>query len=121
MLAMTSNSTTPVAWYPFSKKKEEVNNKNVLFLQSHDDDESSSLHRQQVSQDVETGLRQLKAELASIPDDMKVSFVHAQRIAPDLVNDEHLSAFLYAEKFNTEVSFVWHKNFPRSLILIAKQ
>ena len=49
-------------------------------------------------------LRQLKEKLDAIPYDMKSSFVYAQQLGTDLVNDNHLLGFLYVEKFNIDVS-----------------
>mmetsp|Transcript_4360 Transcript_4360/g.6684 ORF Transcript_4360/g.6684 Transcript_4360/m.6684 type:complete len:431 (+) Transcript_4360:81-1373(+) len=54
--------------------------------------------------DAESGLRLLKVELDNIPDNVKTSFVHAQHAAPDLVCDQHLSRFLYAEGYNAQLA-----------------
>ena len=53
---------------------------------------------------VEVSLQQLKEKLDAIPHETKSSFVHAQQVSPELVNDEHLLGFLYAEKFDIDVS-----------------
>jgi len=53
---------------------------------------------------VGVSLQQLKAKLDSTPYDMKSSLVYAQQVSTELVNDEHLLGFLYAEKFDIDVS-----------------
>jgi len=54
---------------------------------------------------LEVSLQQLKAKLDSTPHEMKSSLVYAQQqVSPELVNDEHLLGFLYAEKFDIDVS-----------------
>jgi hypothetical protein len=93
---MSSNSRPVIDAYPFSKS--EGDNVPNVQQQTHD-------------VDAQTGLSQLKAELDSIPDSVKTSFVHAQHVAPDLVSDKHLSQFLYAEDFNVKVSEIV-KTFP---------
>ena len=55
---------------------------------------------------VEDSLHQLKEKLDSTPYEMKSSLVYAQQVSTDLVNDEHLLGFLYAEKFDIDVSYV---------------
>ena len=47
----------------------------------------------------------LKEALATVPHDEKSSLVHAQRIKPDLVDDDHLMGFLEVEGLNVNVSF----------------
>ena len=49
-------------------------------------------------------LHQLKQNLDSTPYEMKSSLMHAQQVT-DIVNDDHLLGFLYAENFNVDVSF----------------
>ena len=53
---------------------------------------------------VGVSLQQLKQKLDSTPYDMKSSFVYAQQLGTELVNDDHLLRFLYVEKFNIDVS-----------------
>ena len=53
---------------------------------------------------VEVSLQQLKEKLANVEQADKSSLVHAQQISLELVNDEHLLGFLYAEKFDVDVS-----------------
>ena len=55
---------------------------------------------------VGVSLQQLKEKLVSTPYDMKSSFVYAQQLGTDLVNDNHLLGLLYVEKFNIDVSMV---------------
>jgi hypothetical protein len=86
---MSSNSCPVIDAYPFSKSEGD-NVPHVQQQQMHD-------------LDAQTGLSQLKAELDSIPDSVKTSFVHAKHVAPDLVSDVHLSQFLYAEDFDVKV------------------
>ena len=48
-------------------------------------------------------LMQLKQKLDAVPIDAKTSLVYAQQVT-DIVNDDHLLGFLYAEHFNVDVS-----------------
>jgi len=50
-----------------------------------------------------TALQQLKQKLESTPPDAKSSLMHAQKVT-DIINDDHLLGFLYAENFNVDVS-----------------
>lgn len=108
----SNNSRHTVAAYPFSKREDDG---------VSDEKQKQQQQQQQHEMDAETGLRQLKAELDSIPDNMKASFVHAQHVAPDLVCDQHLSRFLYAEGYDVKVSETFWKQFPyrRCVALIA--
>ncbi|KAL9178260.1 hypothetical protein ACHAXT_001804 [Thalassiosira profunda] len=49
-------------------------------------------------------LRALKEALANVPHEEKASLVHAQRLAPGLVDDEHLRGFLWAENFDVDLA-----------------
>ena len=49
-------------------------------------------------------LQQLKQKLESVPADSKSSLLHAQKVT-DIINDDHLLGFLYAENFNVDVSY----------------
>mmetsp|Transcript_5297 Transcript_5297/g.7729 ORF Transcript_5297/g.7729 Transcript_5297/m.7729 type:complete len:432 (+) Transcript_5297:151-1446(+) len=91
----SNNSRHTVAAYPFSKREDGG---------VSDEKQKQQQQQQQHEMDAETGLRQLKAELDSIPDNMKASFVHAQHVAPDLVCDQHLSRFLYAEGYDVKLA-----------------
>jgi len=62
---------------------------------------------------VEDSLQQLKEKLDSTPTEMKTSLVYAQQVSADLVNDEHLVGFLYAEKFDIDVSVYMYELLPR--------
>ena len=53
--------------------------------------------------DTQEALRALKDELSNIPHDEKSSFVHVQRVRPELLNDEHYIGFLTVEKFDIGV------------------
>ena len=68
------------------------------------DDDDNDMDIPLPVQFVGVSLQQLKEKLASIPYDMKSSFVYAQQLGTDLVNDNHLLGFLYVEKFNIDVS-----------------
>ena len=61
---------------------------------------------------LEVSLQQLKAKLDSTPYEMKSSLVYAQQVSPELVNDEHLLGFLYAEKFDIDVSVCMYELLP---------
>ena len=93
---MSSDKNPPVAAYPFLSKGGGHNSSISRSI-----DKPSSVHTETAA------LCQLKAELAIIPDHLKSELVHAQRVAPDLVDDEHLSKFLHAENFNCEVSYAY--------------
>ena len=49
-------------------------------------------------------LQQLKQKLENTPNDAKSSLVHAQKVT-NIINDDHLLGFIYAENFNVDVSF----------------
>ena len=53
---------------------------------------------------VEVSLQQLKEKLDSTPNETKSSFVYAQQVNTELVDDNHLVGFLFAEKFDIDVS-----------------
>ena len=91
----SNNSRHPTAAYPFCKREGE---------RSVSDEQQQQQRQTQHEMDAERGLRLLKVELDSMPDNMKTSFVHAQHVAPDLVCDQHLSRFLHAEEYNVKVS-----------------
>ena len=61
---------------------------------------------------VEVSLQQLKEKLDAIPHEMKSSLVYAQQVNTELVNDEHLLGFLYAEKFDIDVSVCMYELLP---------
>ena len=98
---MSSNSRPPTAAYPFCEREagESVS------------DEQQQRQTQHEEIDAERGLRLLKMELDSMPDNMKTSFVHAQHVAPDLVCDQRLSQFLHAEEYNVKVRYCENKRF----------
>lgn len=50
-------------------------------------------------------LRALKEEVACIPHENKSALVHAQRMSPDLVDDDHLLSFLRFENLDVDVSY----------------
>jgi len=52
-------------------------------------------------------LQQLKQKLDSTPSEMKSSLMHAQQVT-DIINDDHLLGFLYAENFNVDVRLKIH-------------
>jgi len=52
-------------------------------------------------------LQQLKQKLDATPYEMKSSLMHAQKVT-DIINDDHLLGFLYAENFNVDVSLQIH-------------
>ena len=56
------------------------------------------------AQFVTVSLQQLKEKLANVEQADKSSLVYAQKVSADLVNDDHLLGFLYAEKFDIDVS-----------------
>ena len=56
------------------------------------------------AQNEEVALQQLREKLDATPPEVKSSLVYAQQVSPDLINDDHLLGFLYAEKFDIDVS-----------------
>ena len=99
---MSSDKNPPVAVYPFLSKGGGHNSSISRSI-----DKPSSVHEHQLDTETALCLCQLKAELAILPDHLKSELVHAQRVAPDLVDDEHLSKFLHAENLNCEVSYAY--------------
>ena len=93
-----SSDNHPVTAYPFLSKGGGHNSSISRSI-----GKPSSVHKHTET----AALCQLKAELAIIPDHLKSELVHAQRVAPDLVDDEHLSKFLHAENFHCEVSYAY--------------
>ena len=73
-----------------------------------DNDDNEEMDIPLPVQFVAVSLQQLKEKLVSTPYDMKSSFVYAQQLGTDLVNDNHLLGFLYVEKFNIDVSTVFY-------------
>jgi hypothetical protein len=66
-------------------------------------------YRTTISPDIEAvnevaSLRELKEKLSDLPDVEKSALVHVQRVAPALVDDEHLLIFLRVDGFDVAVS-----------------
>ena len=57
------------------------------------------------AQFIEVSLQQLKEKLANVDHNSKSSLVYAQQ-STNFINDDHLIGFLYAEKFDIDVS-IW--------------
>ena len=49
-------------------------------------------------------LRELKEQLSDVPHEEKSALVHVQRVAPELVDDDHVLCFLRGERFDVRVS-----------------
>ena len=71
------------------------------------DDIDQSMATSQYEETV--ALQQLKQKLERVPNDTKSSLVHAQKVT-NIINDDHLLGFLYAENFNVDVSLQIHFN-----------
>lgn len=53
---------------------------------------------------INAALAEMQTELAAIPATEKVALVQAQRLKPQLLNDEQILSFLWAENFSAPVS-----------------
>ena len=91
------SSSSSTSFKPFAKSNQEEDDEKDV-----DNDEMDIPPL--TAQFVAVSLQQLKAKLDSTPYDMKSSFVYAQQLGTDLVNDNHFLGFLYVEKFNIDVS-----------------
>lgn len=60
-------------------------------------------HRPPSAETEAVALRELKRELANVSHDEKSSLVHAQRVAPELIDDRHLLRFVRAEDYDVNV------------------
>lgn len=69
-----------------------------------DEDYDDCYNRRKSTEEEETALQQLKEKLDATPLESKSSLVYAKQVNADLVNDDHLLLFLYAEGFNVDVS-----------------
>lgn len=68
-------------------------------------DKSDATAQRPTSPAAETALlRALKEALSKLPHGDKSELVHVQRVAPDLVGDDHLLIFLRGEEFDVEVN-----------------
>ena len=69
-----------------------------------DDDYDDCYNIRKSTEEESIALQQLKEKLDATPLESKSSLVYAQQVNVDLVNDDHLLLFLYAEGFNVDVS-----------------
>lgn len=69
-----------------------------------DDDYDDCYNIRKSAEEESIALQQLKEKLDATPLESKSSLVYAQQVNVDLVNDDHLLLFLYAESFNVDVS-----------------
>ena len=69
-----------------------------------DDDFDDCYNIRKSTEEEEAALQQLKEKLDATPLESKSSLVYAKQVNADLVNDDHLLLFLYAESFNVDVS-----------------
>ena len=75
------------------------------FAQPNIDDDYDDCYNIRKSVEEESiALQQLKEKLDATPLESKSSLVYAKQVNADLVNDDHLLLFLYAESFNVDVS-----------------
>ena len=70
----------------------------------HDNNDINQSMQDNSQYEETVALQQLKQNLDSTPSEMKSSLMHAQQVT-DIINDDHLLGFLYAENFNVDVSF----------------
>ena len=90
------------ACFPFAHPQDERNKKMAVSPSSSTVSEEA---QHLISPAVETAsLRELKDELSNMPHDEKSALVHVQRVAPNLVDDDHLLVFLRGEDFDVNVS-----------------
>ena len=89
---MTDNSTSD-SFQPYAKPQTEIDRKYDMNIPLPAD-----------AQNEEVALQQLREKLDATPPEVKSSLVYAQQVSADLVDDEHLVGFLYAEKFDVDVS-----------------
>jgi len=68
-----------------------------------DDDNDDDMDIPFSAQFIEVSLKQLKDRLANVEHDIKSSLVYAQQTTT-FIDDDHLIGFLYAEKFDIDVS-----------------
>ena len=69
-----------------------------------DEDYDDCYNRRKSTEEEQAALQQLKEKLDATPLESKSSLVYAKQVNADLVNDDHLLLFLYAEGFNVDVS-----------------
>ena len=69
-----------------------------------DEDYDDCYNVRKSTEEEQAALQQLKEKLDGTPLESKSSLVYAQQVNVDLVNDDHLLLFLYAEGFNVDVS-----------------
>jgi len=74
------------------------------FAQPNIDDDYNDYNIRKSTEEEETALQHLKEKLDATPLEPKSSLVYAKQVNADLVNDDHLLLFLYAEGFNVDVS-----------------
>ena len=86
------DSSGSTSYKPFAKQlpADDVNNDDDMDIQFS-------------AQFIEVSLKQLKDKLANVEHKSKSSLVYAQQTT-SFINDEHLLGFLYAEKFDIDVS-----------------
>ena len=89
---MTDNSTSN-SFQPYAKPQTEIDRKYEMDIPLPTD-----------AQNEEVALQHLREKLDATPPEVKSSLVYAQQVSPDLINDDHLLGFLYAEKFDIDVS-----------------
>ena len=77
------------------------------FARPQGDSEEKAHHRPASPEAEITLLRALKEALSNLPHRKKSELVHVQRVAPGLVDDDHLLIFLRGEGFDVEVGCVF--------------
>ena len=95
------SSSSSTSFKPFAKSNQEEAN------DEKDDDNDEMDIPPLTAQFVAVSLQQLKEKLANVEQADKSSLVYAQQVSIDLVNDDHLLGFLYAEKFDIDVSVLF--------------
>ena len=81
-----------------------ANSKKTSILEVPDNQISSEFSPNALLQSETDVLRELRREISDMPHHKISALVHAQRIQPDLVTDEHMLGFLRVENFDVKVS-----------------
>ena len=98
---MTSREDNSAS-FPFAHPQDESTNKEAVSSSTSTKSEEA---KHLLSPDAEAAyLRVLKDELSNMPHDEKSALVHVQRVASNLVDDNHLLIFLRREDYDAHVS-----------------
>lgn len=96
MTATIDNMCNSTSFKPFAAETDLTDGK--------DNDHEMDIPLPTDAQNEEVALQHLREKLDTTPPEVKSSLVYAHQVSPDLINDDHLLGFLYAEKFDIDVS-----------------